>query len=139
MDVWLPDFKYANDDLALKFSSNKIKNYSSVALEAIDAMLDLQPELKFDTYKDNLRLTSGVVVRHMLLPGHLDNSKRALELLFENFGNQIKYSIMNQYTPVIAPDSQAAHDFPELLSVPSSQDYEDLLDFADELGIKDYY
>lgn len=139
VDVWLPDFKYADNDLASKFSSNKIDDYCQVALDTIEAMLEFQPELLFDTYKDNLRLKAGVVVRHMLLPGHLDNSKRALELLFENFENQIKYSIMNQYTPVIDEDSDCAKNFPELLSAPSSDEYEQLLDFADGLGIKDYY
>lgn len=139
VDVWLPDFKYSDNKLAEKYSLNKITDYSQVALDAIETMLELQPECKFDTFNDNLRLTSGVVVRHMLLPGQLQNSKTALELLFQNFGNNIKYSIMNQYTPVINKDSTTAKKFPELLSPASCKDYDDLLDFADELGIKDYY
>lgn len=139
VDVWLPDFKYADNKLSHALSLNKITNYVQVALDAIEAMVELQPKCNFDTFNDNLRLVSGVVVRHMLLPGHLDNSKKALELLFQKFGNDIKYSIMNQYTPVITKDSPAGIMFPELLNTPLEQDYEDLLTFADELGIKDYY
>lgn len=139
VDVWLSDFKYSNNDLAQKYSQNKIDNYVECSLEAIDAMLSFHDKISFDNFKENLRMTSGVIVRHLLLPGNLDNSKNALSMLYENFGNEIKYSIMNQYTSVMDAQSKYAKQFPELLSKVSDDDYEDLLNFADNLGIKDYY
>lgn len=139
VDVWLPDFKYADNDLAKDLSNNPIENYSEVAIQAIEAMLNLKPEHKFDNFNENLRMTQGVVVRHMLLPGHLDNSKKALAMLFENFGNEIKYSIMNQYTPVIDAKYAEEKNHTELLHTADSSDYDQLLDYADELGLKDYY
>lgn len=139
VDIWLPDFKYASNELAAEFSQNNINNYVDVALEAIDAMTSFVNKISFDNFKENIRMTKGIIVRHLLLPGQLDNSKQALKLLFDNFGNEIKYSIMNQYTPVIDTNSDFAKSYPEFLHSPSEKYYEELLDFADKIGIEDYY
>ena len=140
VDVWMPDFKYADGNLAAKMSANpKLANYPEVAMEAIATMLDFCGEPKFDTFTENVRMTNGVLVRHMILPGHIKNSKDALSMLFAEFGNEIKYSIMNQYTPVIAKNSQTALDFPELLGTVSHSEYDEVLNYADNLGIKNYY
>lgn len=139
VDVWLPDFKYGDNNLCAQLSQNKISNYTDIALEAIDAMLSFIDKPQFDNFNENLRMTKGIIVRHMLLPGQLENSKKALNLLFTEFGNSIKYSIMNQYTPVLSKDSQYAKQFPELLETVSNNIYEELLDYADKLGIEDYY
>lgn len=125
--------------MAQKFSGNKITNYVETALDALDAMLSLQPKAKFDKFGENIRMINGVVVRHMILPGQLENSKAVLELLFENFGNEIKYSIMNQYTPVINADAAKQNNCEELLRPVSIDEYEEVLNFADNLGIEDYY
>ena len=76
-------------------------------------------------------------MRHLLLPGALGQSKEALRVLWERLGDEVLYSIMNQYTPVIS--GTASERFPELTAPVSSEEYEELLDFADELGIEDYY
>ena len=102
-------------------------------------MLSLQPKAKFDKFGENIRMINGVVIRHMILPGHIENSKEALKLLFENFGNEIKYSIMNQYTPVIDKDTAKQNNCEELLRPVSIDEYEEVLNFADDLGIEDYY
>ena len=82
-------------------------------------------------------MTRGVIVRHLLLPGAKESSKEALRMLFERFGGSVLYSIMNQYTPVM-PDSLYTR-FPELASPVSAEDYEEVLDFADNLGMQDYF
>ena len=136
----MPDFKYAHGSLAQELSGyKKAGNYKDVALEAIATMLDFCGETKFDTFFENVRMTSGIIVRHMILPGHIQNSKDSLKLLFSEFGNKIKYSIMNQYTPVLSADSSTAKRFPELLQTVSKSDYEQVLVFADSLGIQNYY
>ena len=84
-------------------------------------------------------MTEGVIVRHLLLPGFLDNSKEVLKLLYSEFGNEIKYSIMNQYTPVLNKNCEAANKYPLLLEKSTRDEYEALLNYADNLGIEDYY
>lgn len=139
IDVWLTDFKYASDSLASEFSLNNINNYVDCAMESLDAMVNICTEQKFDNFKENLRMTKGVIVRHMILPGQIQNSKDVLKILFEEFGNTIKYSIMNQYTPVVEKETEVAKKHPELLKTVSQEDYEEVLNFADNLGIEDYY
>ena len=102
-------------------------------------MLSFHEKSKFDNFKENLRMTEGLIVRHLLLPGFLDNSKEVLKLLYNEFGNEIKYSIMNQYTPVLNKESDFAKKYPSLLESSSIDEYEELLNFADNLGIEDYY
>lgn len=135
VDVYLADFKYASPELARRYSN--APDYPAVALQAIEAMVDLAGPPLFDEVDGMPRMTGGVVVRHLLLPGSLDESKKALEVLFERFGDTVLYSIMNQYTPVM--DSAAYERFPELAGKVPDSEYEELLDYADDLGIDDYF
>ena len=82
-----------------------------------------------------------------MLPGALENSKAVVRLLHERFGGDIRLSLMNQYTPVIARaadagDARAAAALvasPELGRAVPDSEYEELLDFADALGVEDYF
>jgi putative pyruvate formate lyase activating enzyme len=145
VDAYLTDFKYADDALAQKYSH--AANYPKVALAALEAMVEQVGEPRFDIYHGEERLVAGVVVRHLLLPGALENSKAVVRLVHERYGNSVKLSLMNQYTPVVA---QEAHEgnaraqkvlqrMPELDRRVSEGDYEELLDFADSLGVEDYF
>ncbi len=136
-DVFLADFKYVDSKLARNFSH--AADYPAVALDALDTMVEIAGEPCFDEYHGQLRMTHGVVVRHLLLPGHVDKSCAAVKLLHERYGNKVLLSLMNQYTPVLDVSSVAARKYPELLRAPSSEEYEQLLDFADSLGIEDYF
>ncbi len=145
VDVYLTDMKYASSDLAKSLSG--VADYPEVAMAAIGQMLDSTHGLHFDTYHDQQRMISGVVVRHMVLPGHADDSKQVLSRLYNAFGEDISYSIMNQYTPVLNDRALAGDKFaikaleshPELRRTVSAEEYEDVLDLADSLGISDYY
>lgn len=134
VDVWLADFKYAEAQLARRYSN--APDYPETALAAIGEMAALGAPA-FDEVGGQPRMTKGVIVRHLVLPGSLGQSKRALKMLFDRFGNDVLYSIMNQYTPVMA--SSALERFPELASRVPDGEYEELLDFADALGIEDYF
>ena len=136
-DVFLADFKYADSELARTFS--RAVDYPAVALDALDAMVEITGEPQFDEYHGQFRMTRGVVVRHLLLPGHVLESYAAVELLHKRYGEKVLLSLMNQYTPVLDVSSAAARKYPELLRAPSSEEYEQLLDFADSLGIEDYF
>jgi len=145
VDVYLPDFKYTDAALARAYSH--APDYPAVALAALAAMVGQVGDPVFDEVDGQPRLVRGVVVRHLLLPGALEQSKAALSVLYNRFGDSVLYSIMNQYTPVLA-DAAAAGDgraartldaYPQLASIVPSEEYECLLDFADSLGMEDYY
>jgi putative pyruvate formate lyase activating enzyme len=145
VDIYLSDFKYADPSLA-KQLSNAV-DYPNVALNTIDTMFKQTGLPQFDEYQNQTRLTHGIVVRHMVLPGHIDNSKQALKVLFERYGDTVLYSIMNQYTPTLASDAKQgdtnaakvleAH--PELARTVTDEEYEEVLDFADALGMQNYF
>lgn len=145
VDVYLADFKYADEGLARRYSH--AGDYPHVALDAIGEMLACAGKPAFDEVEGAPRMTRGVIVRHMVLPEAADASMRALDVLFEAFGNRVLYSIMNQYTPVLATKAAAgdAHAkavldrFPELGRPVSDAEYERVLDHADRLGIEDYF
>ncbi len=136
-DIWLTDFKYASADVAAAYSH--APDYPEVALAALDAMVEQTGSAQFDEVDGQPRMLRGVIVRHLLLPGHLDDSKRVVELLWERYGERIQLSLMNQYTPIIAPDSAAARRYPELMCRVPDEDYEELLDWADTVGWSEYY
>ncbi|MVN47632.1 radical SAM protein [Eggerthella lenta] len=145
VDAYLTDFKYADVELARRYSH--APDYPEVALAALEAMVEEAGEPKFDEVDGELRLTGGVVVRHLMLPGALEDSKRVVRLVRQRFGDAVLLSLMNQYTPVLADaakagDARAAATLdrcPELAERVSDDEYELLLDYADELGVEDYF
>lgn len=153
VDVYLPDFKYMDAALAEKYSH--AKDYPNAAKAAIAEMVRQQPQARFavevqqregglsvesqcgsdsDTEQKSQTqiqvMTAGVIVRHLLLPGMLYDSKHILKYLYEQYGNQIYYSLMSQYTPL-------AHvkDYPELTKRVSEEAYAHLVHYAEQLGI----
>ncbi|MCL2475226.1 MAG: radical SAM protein [Chloroflexi bacterium] len=125
IDIYLPDFKYYDDALALKYSN--ALNYRQYALAALQEMVKQVDKTSFDK---NGVMTKGVMVRHMLLPTHLDDSKKVLDMLFAVFDNDIYYSLMSQYTPLPLFDK-----FAELQNKVKKKDYQVLVDHAISLGI----
>lgn len=128
-DIWLSDFKYF--DSSLGESLSKAPNYFSVAAAALDQMVKQTCEPIFD---ENGIMRRGVIVRHLMLPGHLDDTKNVLRFLYENYGDSIWISIMNQYTPMCSDPR-----FPELSRTVSDEEYNEAIDFACELGIENAF
>ncbi len=97
-DIYLPDFKYSDPALSARLS--KCKNYPEVALQAIAEMIKQKGFL--DTFETGAPLArKGVLVRHLILPGKVQNSINALTTLFLEFGPLLPISLMSQYTPVV--------------------------------------
>lgn len=94
VDIYLPDFKYMDSSLSGALSS--ASDYPERAREAIREMVRQVGEPIFD---DRGMMSRGVIVRHLILPGHTMDSKRILEYLYETYGDSIYISIMSQYTP----------------------------------------
>lgn len=129
VDIWLPDFKYMDEKLGKEYSS--APDYPEVAKAAIAEMVRQQGKCEFD---EDGYMTKGVVVRHLILPGHVKNSKRVLEYLHETYGEQIYISVMNQYTPMPNVEER-----PPLNRKVTKREYARVLDFAVDLGIEQGY
>lgn len=123
IDIYLPDFKYYDNDLSLKYSN--CPNYVEVAKEALQEMYRQVGKPKF---KDKL-MTKGVIVRHLLLPTHLDDSKKVIKYLYDTYKDNIYISIMNQYTRV------RETKYKELNQDIKESDYNELVNYALDLGI----
>lgn len=135
VDVYLTDYKYGTARQARRYS--QAPDYPEVALLAIEAMAAQAGEPAYDSYHGQQRLIGGVVVRHLMLPGGLEDSKEALRRLYGTLGDSVAYSLMSQYTPVAPP--AVLQRFPELGDAVAAPYYEELLDFADGLGMDGYF
>jgi len=95
VDIYIPDFKYADKRLAIQLSS--CPDYTNIALDAISEMIRQKGFLKV---KDSIA-KKGVLVRHLILPGRMRNSIDALSILYGEFGKDLPLSLMSQYNPVL--------------------------------------
>lgn len=131
VDIYLVDLKYASATLAQRLS--RAADYPEVALAAIEHMLSQVGEPRFD---EKGLLRKGVIVRHLVLPGYVDESLAVLDLLWEHFGGRILLSVMNQFTIVDDSFDPGAYGLERAVS---DEDYERVLDHADGLGFEDYF
>lgn len=126
IDVYLPDFKYFNDKYAIKYS--KVNNYASTSIEVIDEMLNQVGRPEFNS---NGCITKGVIVRHLMLPGLLFDSKKVIDLLYNRYKNNIYISLMNQYVPMFK-----ACDYPEINKSLNPKHYDSLINYALDIGVQ---
>ncbi len=126
--IFMPDFKYMNSSLAEKFSN--APDYPDIAKAAVKKMFSLAGKPRFD---QNGIMKSGVIVRHLVLPDHTDDSKAVIKYLYDTYGDNIYISIMNQYTPVCDTG------FDELSRAVTDEEYKDVVDFAEAIGVKNAF
>ena len=132
IDIYLPDLKYLTPELAAAYSH--APDYPQYAMEAIAEMVRQQPQAEFmpeDRTEASPIMRRGVIVRHLLLPGHVREAKKVVGYLHETYGDQIYISMMNQYTPM----SEKFAD-PNLNRRVTKREYERLLDYAAEIGVE---
>lgn len=128
VDIYLPDFKYLDPELAERYSS--APDYPAVAGKALEEMVRQTGEPVFrDT--DEEEMVRGVIVRHLVLPGQTEASKKVIQYLHEIYGNRIYISILNQFTPVA--DLEA---YPELDRKLTPEEYDDVVDDAIAVGVE---
>lgn len=128
-DVWLTDMKYADDGLARRFSG--APDYFEQATAALDEMVR---ETGGPVFDGRGTMTKGVIVRHLMLPGHGDDTRAVLKYLRERYGDRVWVSIMNQYTPM-GEDAL----FPELSRPVTDAEYEAALEYAMDIGIENAF
>lgn len=139
VDIFLTDYKYANNDDSLRYSA--VKDYVEYADAALEKMVEIAP-LKFENNGDcdscsgnDLIMTSGVIVRHLLLPGKVVEAKNILKRLYNKYGESVYYSLMSQYTPMIKESTVDEN----LLRNITRQEYKHLIEYAVRLGIKNAF
>ena len=126
VDIYLPDFKYLDEARAKRYSH--AENYPQIAKEALAEMVRQQPQPVFDEHG---LMKKGVIVRHLMLPGGIKDSKAVVKYLYETYGNQIYVSLMNQYTPL-----PHVADYPEIDRKLKKFEYDRLVDYAISLGVE---
>mgnify|MGYP003813396979 CR=1 FL=1 len=126
VDIYLPDFKYWDAEIAKRYSN--CPDYMQYASKALDEMVRQAGEPVFDECG---RMKKGVIVRHLTLPGYLEDSKRIIAYLYKTYGDKIYISIMNQYTPL-----PHVEKYPEINRTITDREYDELVDYAIRLGIE---
>jgi putative pyruvate formate lyase activating enzyme len=127
VDVWLTDFKYADAGLAQSLSH--IKDYPRVAVSGLAQMAREIERRGGELVDEDGLMKRGMIVRHLVLPGHADDSCRVLDLVWQTVGD-VPISVMNQYTPNALMREQGG----DLARAVTREEYEQVLDHADDLG-----
>ncbi len=128
VDVYLVDMKYASNELAFKYS--KANDYVQNNREVVQEMLKQQPQ---NVYENGL-LKKGVIVRHLILPTHTDDSVACLDYIAANFGKDVVVSLMSQYDPQFL-----ASEYPEINRKITPLEYKRVVSHAIKLGMMNCY
>ncbi len=130
VDVYLPDCKYFSSEIAKKYSN--AENYFEVAAKAIEEMVRQTGKPVFDNEKGTM--LKGVIVRHLVLPGHTKDSMAVLNYLWDKYGDAVYISVMNQYTPMV---HQALYK--NLNRRVTKREYDRVLDYLLSLGVENAF
>jgi len=126
VDIYLPDLKYFSKEIAKKYSN--CEDYFPIAAAAIKEMVRQAGK---PVFRPDGLMAKGVIVRHLTLPGYLEDSKNVIHYLNQAYGKQIFISIMNQYTPLANLER-----YPELNQTVGPADYNELIEYAISLGVE---
>lgn len=132
IDIYLPDFKYMDEQLAKAYSA--APDYPDKCKAVISEMVRQTGSAQFVGEEGESLMTRGVIVRHLVLPGELENSKRVLQYLYETYGDDIYISLMNQYTPL-----REIKEYPNLNRKVTEEEFAEVFDYLCELGIENGY
>lgn len=125
--VYLPDFKYMDSELGRRFSG--VGDYPEAAKRSLHEMVNQRGEA---VYNSDGTMVKGVIVRHLVLPNHVDDSISVLDYLKNEYGDSIVISIMSQYTP--QPNAPK-----ELDRKLTAEEYDTVVNYAESIGIKNAY
>jgi putative pyruvate formate lyase activating enzyme len=129
IDVYLPDLKYANNEIAFKYS--KVQNYFQTATSAIKEM---ERQVGAPKFNENGMIQKGLIVRHLIMPNHIENSKKVLKWIKENLSEKIYISVMTQYFP-----TYKASNYLEINRKITKEEYETIEEYINTLNIQNGY
>lgn len=129
IDIYLPDLKYAENELGMKYS--KVKNYFQIATSAIKEMYNQVGKIEFD---ENGLVKKGVIIRHLILPNHTENSKKVLKWINDNMSKDVWVSVMAQYFP-----TYKAKEIEELSRKITKYEYKKIENYLYSLDIENGY
>ncbi len=129
VDIYLPDLKYYYDDLAKKYS--KVDNYFKIATKAIQEMYR---QVGTPVLDENGVMKKGLMIRHLILPNEVQNSKKVLKWVKENIDSNVYVSIMAQYFP-----TYKAKEIPEIARKITKEEYEKVENYLYELDLENGY
>ena len=128
VDVYLVDLKYYDDSLGIKYSG--CSNYFKCASKVIEEMVN---QVGDNIINDDGIMVKGVIVRHLILPGNVDDSKRIIKYLYDKYEDKIIISIMNQYTPV------RELKYSELNRKIYDSEYDEVVNYAYDIGVRNAF
>lgn len=129
IDVYLPDLKYYTNELSKKYS--KVDNYFETATKAIKEMYNQVGQAKFD---ENGLIKKGVIIRHLVLPNHIQNTKNILKWISDNMPDDIYVSVMAQYFP-----TYKAKDDDLINRKLNKKEYNEVLNYLYSLDLENGY
>lgn len=129
IDIYLPDLKYADNDIAKKYSG--IDNYFEVATNAIKEMIN---QVGVPEFSKQGIMQKGVMIRHLVLPNNIENSKKVLKWISENLPKNILISVMAQYFP-----TYKAKEDETINRKLTTEEWAEIEDYIEELGIENGY
>lgn len=129
IDIYLPDLKYYDDDLVFKYSG--VKNYFENATSAIKEMYN---QVGSPVLDENGMMKKGLIIRHLVLPNNLQNSKDVLKWINDNIDKKVFVSVMAQYFP-----TNRAKEFPEINRKLTKEEYEEIENYLYSLDLDNGY
>lgn len=129
IDIYLPDLKYYDDMLAYKYSG--IRNYFE---NAVNAIQEMYKQVGIPVLDENGMMKKGLMIRHLVLPNHIQNSKDVLRWINDNMDNNIFVSVMAQYFP-----TNKAKDFPEINRKLTKDEYNEIEQYLYSLNLNNGY
>ena len=129
VDIYLPDLKYYYNKLGKRYSN--VENYFEIATNAILEMYRQVGNVQIDS---NGILQKGVVIRHLVLPNHIENSKKVLKWIKENIDNKVFVSIMAQYFP-----TYKAKNIEKINRKLTKKEYQEIMEYVDSIGLDNGY
>jgi len=129
IDIYLPDLKYAENNLSIKYSN--ANNYFEYSTKAI---LEMYNQVGTPVFDENGLIQKGLIIRHLVLPSHIENSKKVLKWIDENIDKQVYVSVMAQYFP-----TGNANKFKEISRKLSEEEYKEIGEYLYSLEIENGY
>lgn len=129
IDIYLPDLKYSNNEIAYKYSN--IKNYYENAVQAIKEMYN---QVGTPIIDENGIMKKGLMIRHLVLPNQLQNSKDVLKWINDNMDKKVFVSVMAQYFP-----TYRAKNFPEISRKLTKEEYNEIEQYLYSLDLENGY